>query len=106
MFQQKKKGNNKNLRRSSLFSEVTGSRPLINFNFLMIPMLIKMRNIYFSGITRSGCFFSLFIYITYKRFAKRYISIIISICREHASSAVFHQELKSDIDHLIEWSDK
>ena len=52
-----KKRNNKYLRRSSLFNEVTGCRPLIYFNFPTISMLIKIKNISFSGISRSGCFF-------------------------------------------------
>ena len=56
MFFQKKR-NNKYLRRSSFFSEVTGCRSLVYFKFPTLSMLTKMRNISFSGITHSGCFF-------------------------------------------------
>ena len=52
-----KKENNKQLRRSALFSEFTGYRSLVYFNFHTISLLIKLRNISFSGITSSGCFF-------------------------------------------------
>ena len=44
-----KKGNNKYLCRSSLFSEVTSCRPLAYFNFPAISMLIKMRTSLFQG---------------------------------------------------------